>query len=120
LKLYNHKNISIGKRCSFGGEVQLHAYDEITIGDDCLFAYGVILTTAGHDYKETRMNHSIIKKPITICDNVWLGVNAIILPGVTIGNGAVIGAGSVVTKDVPPNVVVIGNPAKILKFRYEN
>ena len=55
-------------------------------------------------------------KPITIGDNVWFGGNCIVLPGVTIGNNVVVGAGSVVTKDIPDNAVVVGNPAKIIRY----
>ncbi len=54
-------------------------------------------------------------KPITVGDNVWIGGNAVILPGVTIGRNSVIGAGSVVTKDIPDNVVAVGNPCKVIK-----
>ena len=57
----------------------------------------------------------MIARKIKIGNNVWIGSNATILQGITIGNGAIIGAGSVVTKDVPPNLIVAGNPAKILK-----
>ena len=57
------------------------------------------------------------EKPIVVGDDVWLGYGAIILPGVTIGDGAIIGAGTVVTKDVPPYAIVGGNPAKVIRFR---
>lgn len=58
-----------------------------------------------------------IAKPVIICDDVWVGANSVILPGITIGKGAVVGAGSVVTKDVPAYAIVMGNPAKIKKYR---
>jgi len=79
---------------------------------------------------ENASNHGILKgtlisnqfwcteiNSIIICDDVWVGANSVILPGVTIGEGAIIAAGSVVTKNIPPYAIVVGNPAKILKFR---
>ena len=117
LKITKFSNVSIGYRCSFGGNVVLHSFDKIEIGDDCMIAYGVNITTATHDYNVEIMNKTYITKPVKIGSNVWIGINAIILPGVTIGNGAVIGGGAVVTKDVPEYAIVVGNPAKILKYR---
>ncbi len=112
-----HENVSIGYRCSFGGNVVLDAYDTIEIGDDCMFAYGVVVTTATHDHTVEVMNRSFIRKPVRIGSNVWIGANAIILPGITIGSGAVVGAGAVVTRDVPENTIVAGIPAAVVKQR---
>ena len=56
-----------------------------------------------------------MSKPVTICDDVWLGGNVVVNPGVTIGQGSVIGAGSVVTKDIPANVIAAGNPCKVIR-----
>lgn len=117
LQIRYPENISIGSRCSFGGNVILNAYDVIDIGDDCMFAYGVVITTATHDHTVEIMNRSLIKKPVKIGSNVWIGVNAVILPGITIGNGAVVGAGAVVTKDVEENTIVAGIPATVVKRR---
>ncbi len=117
LTIRYHENVSIGSRCSFGGNVVLNAYDRIEIGDDCMFAYGVVVTTATHDHTAEIMNRSFIMKPVRIGANVWIGVNAVILPGITIGDGAVVGAGAVVTKDVPENTIVAGNPATPLRQR---
>ena len=89
---------------------------EIRIGDNCFVAPGVHIYTATH---LLNLNKRILGggygKPVNIGHNVWIGGGAIINPGVKIGNNAVIGSGSVVTKDVPDNVVVGGNPAKIIK-----
>jgi acetyltransferase-like isoleucine patch superfamily enzyme len=117
LKIVKHNNVSIGERCSFGGNVVLHSYDKIEIGDDCLFAYGVNVLTASHDYTVDIMNRSYLSKPVKIGSNVWIGVNSIILPGVTIEDGAVIAAGAVVNQNVPTNAIVGGVPAKIIKYR---
>jgi acetyltransferase-like isoleucine patch superfamily enzyme len=113
----NTHNVTIGDRCSFGGNVAFHANDIIEAGDDCLFAYGVNIITAGHDYNAPLIRKSMVKKPVRIGSNVWIGVNALILPGVTIEDGAVIGAGAVVTKDVPENAIAVGSPARAIKYR---
>jgi acetyltransferase-like isoleucine patch superfamily enzyme len=117
LKILHYKNTRIGKRCSFGGNVFLHSYNKIEIGDDCMIAYGVQITTATHDYNAEKMNKTYLTEPVKIGSDVWIGINAIILPGITIGDGALIAAGAVVNKDVPKNAIVGGVPAKIIKFR---
>ena len=69
---------------------------------------------------EIRIGPDVIRKPIVIKDKAWIGFNSIILKGVTIGEGAIVGAGSVVTKDVPPYTIVAGNPARIVREIPEN
>lgn len=89
---------------------------EIRIGDNCFIAPGVHIYTATHPLNaEERVSGVEYGKPVKIGDNVWIGGNSVINPGVTIENNVVIASGSVVTKDVPANVVVGGNPAKIIK-----
>lgn len=90
---------------------------EVTIGDNVLLGPNVQILTAGHplDVKGRVEEGVEFGTPINVGDNVWLGGGVIICPGVTIGENSVIGAGSVVTKDIPANVVAVGNPCKVLK-----
>ncbi|MEU5988211.1 sugar O-acetyltransferase [Spirillospora sp. NPDC047418] len=88
----------------------------ITIGSDVQIGPNVQLLTPTHPLDAAQRRAKLeAAEPIVIEDNVWLGGGAIVLPGVTIGTNSVIGAGSVVTKDVPPNVVAVGNPAKVIR-----
>ncbi len=111
-------NIKLGKHCFFNYNCVLLDTCPITMGDRVLCAPGVQLYAARHPLDaHTRSNLSLEDgAPITIGSDVWLGGGCIVLPGVTIGDNAVIGAGSVVTKDVPKNAVVCGNPAKVLRY----
>ncbi|WP_010650240.1 maltose acetyltransferase domain-containing protein [Oceanobacillus massiliensis] len=89
---------------------------QVKIGDNCFMAPGVHIYTATHPLNPEKRNAGIeYGKPVLIGDNVWIGGGAIINPGVTIGSNAVIASGAVVTKDVPQNTVVGGNPARIIK-----
>lgn len=88
----------------------------ITIGDNVLFGPNVSLYTAGHPiHPESRKSGYEYGIPIKIGDNVWIGGSCVVLPGVTIGNNVVIGAGSVVTKDIPDNVCAAGNPCRVIR-----
>lgn len=89
---------------------------EVRFGDNCMLAPGVQIYTATHPLNPTERNSGReYAKPITIGNNVWIGGSAIINPGVSVGDNVVIASGAVVTKDVPENVVVGGNPARIIK-----
>lgn len=89
---------------------------EISIGDNCFIAPGVHIYTATHPLNaKERISGLEYGKPVTIGNNVWIGGGSIINPGVQVGDNVVIGSGSVVTKDVPDNVVIGGNPARIIK-----
>ena len=88
----------------------------ITIGDDVQIGPNVQLLTPTHPVEpEPRRAKLEAARPITIADNVWLGGGAVVLPGVSIGENTVVGAGSVVTKDLPANVVAVGNPARVIR-----
>jgi len=113
----NPRNVTIGNGCSFSAFVVLDAHDHIKIGDNCMFALRVTVATATHDYTREPMNTWTTTKPVVIGNDVWLGVAATILPGVTIGDGAVIGAHALVTKDVPARAIVVGVPAHVVKYR---
>lgn len=116
-----------GKNVHFGNDVyanfNLTLVDdgEIFVGDNVMFAPNVIVATATHPiHPELRKKQAQYNLPIYIGNNVWIGAGSIILPGVKIGNNSVIGAGSVVTKDIPANVVAVGNPCKVLREIDEN
>lgn len=109
-------NITVGKNFFCNHNCVFLDAGKITIGDYVMLGPNVQLATACHPLNhEDRRKGLEFSKPIVLEDDVWIGAGAIILPGVTIGKGAVIGAGSVVTKDVPPFTVYGGNPAKYIK-----
>lgn len=109
-------NIKVGKR--FFANFHFTVLDEapVTIGDDVFIGPNVSIYTACHPTdpaeRRTRMEWA---KPVTIGNDVWIGGSVTILPGVTIGNNCTIGAGSVVTKDIPDNSIAVGNPCRVIK-----
>lgn len=120
--------ISRGFRCDYGYNIEVGEnfyvnYDvvildvcKVKIGNNCLIAPQVGIYTACHPLEEeVRISGLEYGKPITIGNNVWIGGGARILPGVTLGDNVVVGAGSVVTKSFPSNVVIAGNPARIIR-----
>ena len=108
------RNIRIGKNVFINTGCRFQDQGGIVIGDGALIGHNVVLATLNH-HEDPRKRHILIPAPITIGKDVWIGANATVVPGVTIGDGAVIAAGAVVTRDVPPNVVVGGVPARVLK-----
>lgn len=119
IRFANGYNISIGNKSGIGEKCMLQDIGKIDIGENVLMAPEVMIFTANHNI-DKGMNiceQGMTIKNVKIEDDVWLGARAIILPGVTIGTGSVIAAGSVVTKDVDPFTIVGGNPAKFIKNR---
>lgn len=110
------KHIRLGKRffANFNFTVLDEAY--VTIGDDCFIGPNVSIYTACHSTNPIERNsRKEWALPVTIGNNVWIGGSVTILPGVTIGDNVTIGAGSVVVKDIPSNVIAVGNPCRVIK-----
>ena len=110
------KNVHLGKNVYFNFNATLVDDTHIYIGDCTMLGPNVVIATAGHpilpELREKALQYNL---PVHIGRNCWLGAGVIVLPGVTIGDNTVIGAGSVVTKDIPANVVAVGNPCKVLR-----
>lgn len=108
------KNIHVGRFAFINAGCAMQDQGGIFIGDGVLIGHYVTIATLNHGFAPAD-RHDLIPAPVVIGNNVWIGSNATILPGVTIGDNAVVAAGAVVTKDVPANTVVAGVPAKIVK-----
>ena len=106
--------IKIGKNVFIGNNFRAASYGGIEIEDNAMIAFGCSIASVNHEYEDLT---KVRGKGVKIKEGAWIGANATIVPGVTIGAGAVVGAGSVVTKSVPDFAVVVGNPAKIIKYR---
>ena len=102
------KNVFINSGCRFQDQ------GGITIGDGALIGHNAVLATLNHDFSPERRT-SMHPAPVVIGKNVWLGASVTVVPGVTIGDNAVIAAGAVVTKDVPAGTIAAGVPAKVLR-----
>lgn len=110
------RHVHFGKNVYANYNITLVDDTHIYVGDNTMFGPNVVLATAGHPVlPELRAQVYQYNLPIHIGKNCWLGAGVIVLPGVTIGDNSVIGAGSVVTKDIPANVVAVGNPCKVLR-----
>ena len=107
--------VTIGDAVLLAPGVRISACDHITIGDSCLIANGVYITDSDWHGLYDRVERPLKKTPVSIGCNVWLGDHATVLKGVSIGDNSVVAAQSVVTRDVPENVVVAGNPAVVVK-----
>ncbi len=112
LNLVCADQVTIGKNVMIMGGCLMMSRGGITIDDNALIAANVQLISNNHDLNDRAL---LICKPVHICRNAWIGAGATILPGVTVGENSVVAAGAVVTKDVAPNTIVGGNPAKLIK-----
>ncbi len=115
VKIWQPWNLEIGDWVALSEDCDIYSVDKIHIGDRSTISRGVFLCCASHDVTSPIME--LTYAPITIGCDAWIAGRAIILPGIDIGNGAVVAAGSVVTKSVEPWTVVGGNPAKFIKKR---
>ena len=119
--LIGRRTVSIGSHSGIGAHTRIHTGTQI--GDNVMIAANVLVVTCNH--RTERIDIPMIQqgrmpvRPVRISDDVWIGERAIILPGVTIGAHSIIGAGAVVSRDVPPYAVVVGNPGRIVKYRYQ-
>jgi maltose O-acetyltransferase len=110
------RNIHIGDSVFVNFLCNVIDCNEVHIGNNVMLGPSVQIYTAAHHLQaETRIQGWEVAKPIVIEDNVWIGGSAILLPGIRVGRNAVVGAGAVVTRDVPANTVVVGNPAKVIR-----
>ena len=110
------KNISVGKNFYINHNCTILDGAKVTFGDNVFIAPNVVFSTAGHAIDpEQRARGLEIAFPINVGDNVWIGANVSVLPGVTIGSNTIIGAGSVVNKDIPEGVIAAGVPCKVIR-----
>lgn len=116
LQLYTYGHITLGDHCVIDRDCALDGRGEITIGNNVNISPEVMILTAYHDPDSEDFRG--VHKPVVIEDNAWIATRAMILPGVTIGKGAIVAAGAVVTKNVAPKTIVGGNPAKIIRERH--
>lgn len=114
-RIWQPWKLEIGKYSNLGEHVDCYSVDKIVLGDQVVVSNGAFLCGASHDIQSSTME--LKSRPIFLRNCSWVAARAIVLPGVTIGEGAVVGAGSVVAKDVLPWTIVAGNPAREIKKR---
>ena len=108
------RNITLGKRIFINAGCKIQDQGGVSIGDDTLIGHNVVIATLNHDLAPGR-RADMHPAPVVIGRNVWIGSNATILPGVSVGDDAVVAAASVVTRDVPAGAVVVGSPARVVR-----
>jgi acetyltransferase-like isoleucine patch superfamily enzyme len=119
LSVWPQGELVIGNDSYIGRRSIILAHQSVVIGNDCLIAPGCHITDVNHGIEAGKLirKQQLVSKPVRIGNDVWVGTGSSVLPGVTIGDGVVIGARSVVTHDVPANAVVVGSPAKVIRYR---
>lgn len=119
-RIHGARHVTFGDRVTINDFVHIWGNGGLTIGDDSMIAAHSAIVTATHDIDALRHGRkyrdTVLSRPVVIGKNVWVGTSAIILPGVTIGDDAVVAAGAVVTKDVPPRTLVAGVPARTVRL----
>ncbi|MFA4946620.1 MAG: acyltransferase [Candidatus Micrarchaeia archaeon] len=107
-------DLRVNRDCNF------YAGGGLTLGNGVIVGQRVSIITANHDYSHAPLLRApLVRKPVKIGDDCWIGAHAVILPGVTLGKGAIVAAGAVVTKSVPANTIVAGVPARVIKKRFK-
>ncbi len=109
------ENIRVGRNVFINQNCTMYDLGGIDIGDDVLIGPNVSLITSGHPIEPSRRREGVTARPIVIGANVWIAAGVTIIGGVTVGENSVVAAGSVVTRDVPPNTLVGGNPARVIR-----
>lgn len=120
-------SLTIGAGVSFNFRCHISVVNKITIEDNVMFGSNVLVTDSSHGVIDKSVFEIPVserelysKGPVRICENVWLGENVCVMPGVTIGRNSIIGAGAIVTKSIPENCLAAGNPAKVIKYLSDN
>lgn len=115
----NGRGLRVGARAQIGDHCRID--HDVNIGDDVVMGPDVVIMTIGHAFADPdrpiNLQGGLPRRPVSIGRDVWIGTRVVILPGVEIGDGAVIGACSVVTRSIPPFAVAAGNPARVIKWR---
>lgn len=109
--------VEIGNNVSFASFVHIWGRGGVKIGDNTMIASHVAITSSGHKYEYEKMHETAVHKKIEIGKDVWIGSHSTILPGVKIGDGAVVGANTLVKDDVPKKSIFVGNPGRVIKYR---
>ena len=115
--IQNPENVEIGNQVSIAPFVHMWGLGGIKLGDRVMIASHCAITSLSHDYAQENMRMTQTRGEIHIGDDVWIGAHSVVMPGVTIGRGAVIGAGSIVTHDIAPYTIAFGMPARRYKKR---
>ena len=118
--LHTPEALTIGDNTSIAPFVHMWCGAYIEIGSRCMIGSHVAITSLSHDFRDPDMWKSMVKGKVVIEDDVWIGAHSVVLPGVTIGRGAVVGACSLVARDVPPYAVSYGSPARVNALRPES
>jgi len=114
------ENIQIGEGTAINSNAHINIEGGVRIGRFVHIGINLVIYSSNHNFRSTKgipYDDTVVKKPVSIGDFVWIGANVSLVPGVTIGEGAIIGMGAVVTKDVPDFAIVGGNPASIIAYR---